>query len=247
MTENKLYIVATPIGNLEDITFRAINILKNVDFIAVEDTRTSYKLLKHYEINKKLISYHKFNEISSATKIIDLIVEGHNVALISDAGMPLIADPGNILINLARTKNIQVEVIPGASAFISSFVLSGFDLPMQFIGFLDAKSTKRQKQLQNLSTKTTVAYVSPHKLLDTIKDIDIVLADKAQIFLSKEITKIHEKHFWGTAKEVLEQLATSTIKGEYTICINLVPISKNKLKLNKYQQFSKIDQSNNES
>ncbi|MGY6172263.1 16S rRNA (cytidine(1402)-2'-O)-methyltransferase [Candidatus Mycoplasma pogonae] len=239
MKKNKIYLVATPLGNLKDITLRALETLQQVDYIAVEDSRVSTKLLQHYNIAKKLISYHKFNETFAAQKIIDLVNSGYDVALISDAGTPLVSDPGYDLVHLARNNNIELEIIPGPSAFVAAFALSGFSHPLTFLGFLKDKSNQRSQQLANLNDGTYVVYVAPHKLLSTLQDLEIIFPEKNQIFLVKEMTKKFEQHFFGTAQQILQQLP-EVIKGEYTMCFE-IKTKKNKLpKINKYQQFSKV-------
>src|SRR5574344_1928928 len=168
-----IYFVSTPIGNLDDITLRAINTLKNVDIIACEDTRTSQKLLNHYEINKKLISFHKFNETSACDKIIEFNSQGQNIAIISDAGMPVIFDPGNILTKILREKNINFSVIPGANAGLSALLLSGLDASsFTFSGFLPEKKTEKLNLINQLSLikSTLIFYLSPHNLEEDLKD-----------------------------------------------------------------------------
>lgn len=190
-----IYFVSTPIGNLEDISFRAINTLKSVDVIACEDTRTSQKLLNHYEISKKLISFHKFNEISTCEKIIELNSSGQNVAIISDAGMPVISDPGNILTKTLREKNIDFTIIPGANAALSALILSGLDASkFLFVGFLPEKKSEKFELLNQLSIikSTLIFYISTHNIEKDINDIQSALG-KRRCSLVKEITKMHEK------------------------------------------------------
>lgn len=189
-----IYFVATPIGNLEDITLRAINVLKNVDVIACEDTRTSQKLLNHFEIPKKLISFHKFNEVSACQKILELNLEGKNIAIISDAGMPVISDPGNILTKTLKENNIEFTVIPGANAALSALLLSGMDASsFYFLGFLPEKKTAKIQLIKEISiTKATlIFYISPHNLDKDLNDVYSVLG-KRKCALVKEITKIYE-------------------------------------------------------
>lgn len=189
-----IYFVSTPIGNLEDITLRAINTLKSVDVIACEDTRTSQKLLKHYEISKKLISFHKFNETATCEKIIELDLQGQNIAIISDAGMPVISDPGNVLTKILKEKNIKFTIIPGANAALSALVLSGLDASVfNFSGFLPEKNTDKMNLLKQLSLvkSTLIFYLSPHNLEKDLRDIYDTLGTR-KCALVKEITKIHE-------------------------------------------------------
>ncbi|UVD81772.1 16S rRNA (cytidine(1402)-2'-O)-methyltransferase [Mycoplasma iguanae] len=240
MQNKYIYIVATPIGNLKDITLRAIEILKEVDYIAAEDTRTSQKLLNHYQIKKPLISLHKFNEQKAAQKIIDLVEEGNDLALISDAGTPLISDPGNLLIKLARENNIEIRSIPGPSALTSIIALSGFSTPITFLGFLKDKTGQRQKQIASLIEGTYVIYVAPHKLRSTLEDVVNFLNPNLQhqIFLAKELTKKFEKHYFGNAHDILLQLPEN-IKGEYSLAIFVYQNKITKEKNNKYSKYSK--------
>lgn len=190
-----IYFVATPIGNLEDITLRAINVLKSVDVIACEDTRTSQKLLNHFQIAKKLISFHKFNEMATCQKILDMNSEGKNIAIISDAGIPVISDPGNILTKLLREKGIDFTVIPGANAALSALLLSGLDASsFYFVGFLPEKNTEKSKLLKEISLikSTIIFYLSPHDLDKNLKEIFEIFG-RRECALVKEITKIHER------------------------------------------------------
>jgi 16S rRNA (cytidine1402-2'-O)-methyltransferase len=189
-----IYFVATPIGNLEDITLRAINILKSVDIIACEDTRTSLKLLNRYEINKKLMSFHKFNESESCQKIIQLNSEGKNIAIISDAGMPVISDPGNILTKTLRENNIEFSIIPGASAGLSALILSGLDASrFCFLGFMPDKNSDKINLLKEISIikSTLIFYISPHDLEKDLSTAFSILGPR-KCSLVKEITKLHE-------------------------------------------------------
>ncbi|WP_436359010.1 16S rRNA (cytidine(1402)-2'-O)-methyltransferase [Mycoplasma sp. 480] len=239
MNQNKLFIVGTPIGNLKDITLRALETLEMVDIILCEDTRVSLKLLNHYNIkNKKLISYHKFNEKEITNKIMDYFLENKKIALISDAGMPKISDPGYFLIKKCYELNISLEVIPGPTSFVSSFVLSPFEGNFTFLGFLADKSNQRQKEFKSLTKGNYIAYVSPYKLVATLKDLQTIFNQEIEVFLSKEITKMHEKHYFGTVESVLNSLP-EVIKGEWTICFKYKKHTEKRQKINKYQQFSK--------
>lgn len=212
-----LYLVATPIGNLTEFTPRAIEVLNSVDIIGCEDTRTSKLLLNHFNINKPLKSYHKFNELSVVDEFIALLKEGKNIALISDAGYPLISDPGNILVNKAIEEDFNVTTISGACAFLNALVASGFDLTrFTFIGFLDAKSSKRKKQLEELKEKkeTLIFYEAPHRVIETLQDMLFVLGDR-KICLARELTKKFEEYIRGNISEVLND--TSNFKGEMVI------------------------------
>ena len=216
----KLYLVATPIGNLEDITFRAINTLKMVDIIYCEDTRTSLKLLNHYDIKVPLHSYHLFNENEISNKIINNINEGKNVAIISDAGMPVISDPGWVAVNEAIKNDVEVVIVPGVSAGITALVGSGLNsYQYYFAGFFNSKKTKREKELEKLVKReeTIVFYESPHRIEETLRIIDKLYQDR-QIVIARELTKKHEEYLRGTAKEMLEVI--DTIKGELVVLIS---------------------------
>lgn len=218
--KTNFYIVGTPIGNLEDITLRALRILKEVDVIACEDTRVSMKLLSHYEImGKKLISYHDKNEMNSAKGIIKLIQEeGKSVALISDAGMPILNDPGFRILQLVKQEKIAYELIPGVSSITSAIALSSLNTHFTFLGFLKDKKIQRQNQLLKLMPGSYVIFVSPHKLLSTLNDLLIVFGDKLKIFIAKELTKKFEEHFSGEIGEIIKTFSQKEfIKGEYTL------------------------------
>lgn len=215
----KLYLVATPIGNLEDITIRAINTLKMVDIIYCEDTRTSKTLLEHYEITTKLKSVHLFNENEVASEIIQNIKEGLNVAIISDAGLPIISDPGWVVVRDAIKENLDVVVIPGASAGISALVASGLVAhDYYFVGFLNAKSAKRKLELKALYQRkeTIVFYESPHRIKETLEMLAELYPNR-QMVLARELTKKHEEYLRGTPSEILE--VVDTLKGEMVIIL----------------------------
>lgn len=219
---SKLFIVPTPIGNLGDITFRAIETLKSVDIILAEDTRTSLKLLKHYKINSKIESYHMHNEHKKADSIINKISEGNTIALISDAGTPSISDPGFLLVRECIKNNIEVECLPGATALITALVISG--LPSDkflFEGFLPAKKgrTKRLKELSN-EKKTIIFYESPHRILKTLKDFSDYFSPEKQVSVSREITKIYENTFRGTIEESIVHFEKNKPKGEFVIVLS---------------------------
>ena len=219
---SKLFIVPTPIGNLGDITFRAIETLKSVDLILAEDTRTSLKLLKHYKINSKIESYHMHNEHKKADSIINKISEGNTIALISDAGTPSISDPGFLLVRECIKNNIEVECLPGATALITALVISG--LPSDkflFEGFLPAKKgrTKRLKELSN-EKKTIIFYESPHRILKTLKDFSNYFSPEKQVSVSREITKIYEETFRGTIEASIEHFEKNKPKGEFVIVLS---------------------------
>ncbi|HEY7303540.1 MAG TPA: 16S rRNA (cytidine(1402)-2'-O)-methyltransferase [Bryobacteraceae bacterium] len=218
-----LYLVATPIGNLEDITFRALRILRDeVAVIACEDTRETRKLLAHYEIRKPLISYHEHNEAGRTAEIVERLDRGEAVALVSDAGTPLISDPGYRVVAAALEHRHPVVPIPGASAVLAAVMASGLPAEhFQFIGFLPAKTAARRKALTDLTSKplTAVAYESPHRILDSLRDMDEILG-RRPIVLARELTKVHEEFLRGTPGEIRQQLLRrDSIKGEITIVI----------------------------
>ena len=217
----KLIIVRTPIGNLEDITFRAISVLKEVDFILAEDTRTSGHLLKHFEINNRLQAYHKFNEHKQVEHLIKKIGNSKSVALISDAGTPGISDPGYLLIKNCIENDIEVECLPGATALIPAIVNSG--LPNDrfiFEGFLPQKKG-RQKRIEVLKeeTRTIVFYESPHRLLKTLSQLAEFFKEERQICVSRELSKLHEENFRGTFAEALAHFSSKSIKGEIVLVV----------------------------
>lgn len=216
-----LYVLATPIGNLEDITLRALRILKEVDRIACEDTRQTAKLLNHYGISKPLISYHEHNERERAEELVGLLEAGENLALVSDAGTPLIADPGYRLVHRARERSIVVSPIPGASAVLAALSASGLATDAYtFRGFLPVKSGQRRRVLEACGlTETTVFYEAPHRILETLEDMQAVLGLRPLV-VAREITKVHEEFLSGTAEEVKSVLsARPAVKGEFVILV----------------------------
>lgn len=218
--KGKLYVVATPIGNLDDITLRAINTLKNVDIIIAEDTRHSLKLLNHLEISKPLISYHRHNEEERTDGILDKIEEGNNIALISDAGTPIISDPGEVIVKKALERNIEVIPIPGACAIITALMAAGVNTrSFTFYGFLSINKKLRNKELEQIKNNrnTIILYEAPHKILNTLKDLEDYVGNR-KIVLARELTKIHEEFIRGTIKEVQEKI--NSPKGEYVIIID---------------------------
>jgi len=223
-----LYIVSTPIGNLEDITLRALRVLKEVDVIAAEDTRHSLKLLNHYSISKPLISYWGEKEKIKAEETLQMLNSGKTVALITDAGTPGISDPGNILIRKAIEEGIKVVPIPGPTAVIAALSISGFSTDaFIFRGFLPVKVSQRFKELKGLSLdpRTIVLYEAPHRLLETLADIRETFDDR-RVVVIKEITKFYEEAFRGTATVILELLESSKIAGEYVIILEGRPVEK---------------------
>lgn len=215
----KLYLVATPIGNLEDITLRAINVLKNVDLIAAEDTRHTLKLLNHLEISKPMISCHRHNENEKLNKIIEKLKEGKNIAIVSDAGTPGISDPGEEVVKEAIKENIQIIPVPGACAAINALIASGIDTKeFYFLGFLPLNKKLRKEKLNEIKNinKTIVLYEAPHKILNTINDLENILENR-QVVFAREITKIHEEFIRGTIKELKAKVENP--KGEFVIII----------------------------
>lgn len=219
--KGKLYIVSTPIGNLEDITLRALRILKEVDIIAVEDTRHSLKLLTYYGISKPLISYWSEKEKTRSDEIIKRLQNGQSVALISDSGTPGISDPGYLVIKKAIENDFSVIVIPGPTAFVSALILSGLKSDrFSFFGFLPQRKKHRQKLFEDIShdSKTLIFYESPHRLLDTLNEMEQFFKNRRSAVI-KEITKIHEQVIRGTISEIISELKKDKIAGEYIIII----------------------------
>lgn len=216
--KGKLYLVATPIGNLEDITLRAIRILKEVDIILAEDTRQTIKLLNHLGIKNTLISFHRHSDENKIKSIINKLLEGQNIAIVSDAGTPCISDPGEEIVKKAIEENISIIPIPGACAAISALIVSGLSTKeFIFIGFLSQNKKLRKEKLKEIEKekKTIILYETPHDLLKLLEDLE-VLQDR-KIILAREITKVHEEYIRGTAKEVKEKIKEP--KGEFVIII----------------------------
>lgn len=238
---SKIFIVGTPIGNLKDITLRALETLKNVDFIACEDTRVTAKLLNHFTISKKLVSYSKINEAKSAQFILNEVMQNDlQIALVSDAGMPLISDPGFELINLARQNNIEIELIPGVNAAISTFALSALSNTFSFHGFPKERQGQRKDQIKNLTCDMAhIFYVSPHKLDLFLDDIEEIWGEKIDVFVARELTKIHESLYFGKISTIKNELNNTSKKGEFTIVLK--PLAEQKQKVNKYAKFSKTN------
>jgi 16S rRNA (cytidine1402-2'-O)-methyltransferase len=218
-----LYLVGTPIGNLEDITLRALRLLKEVDVIACEDTRQTQKLLNHYAITTRTTSYHEHNEMTKSAELVKEMQEGASVALVTDAGMPGISDPGYRLITLAIRHQVPVVPVPGASAFLAALVASGLPTDsFRFSGFLPAKRGERRAVLETIksSPRTQVFYEAPHRVVEALSDVCEVLGDARQVVVAREVTKLHEEFLRGRAAEVLENLkARETVKGEITLLI----------------------------
>lgn len=216
-----LYVCPTPIGNLEDITMRVLRILGEVDLIAAEDTRHTRKLLNHFEISTKAISYHEHNKEKSGPKIIEDLKNGLNVALVSDAGMPGISDPGEDLVKLCIEHGIEFYVLPGASAVINALVGSGLNTrKFAFEGFLDRSNKKRRERLELIKNedRTLVFYEAPHRLKETLKDMYKVLGDR-HISVCRELTKKYEEFIRGSISEVLEIFSTKEVRGEFVVLV----------------------------
>ena len=227
----KLYLVATPIGNLEDITIRALNVLKSVDLIAAEDTRHTLGLLNHFNIQKPLISYYKETEKVKSNILIDKLLEGKNIAVVSDAGTPGISDPGEEVVKKAIENNITIIPVPGACAFINAIIASGMNTrEFSFIGFLSANKKERKEKLEEIKfeTRTLIFYEAPHKLKTTLESMLEILGDR-EIVLARELTKIHEEFIRGKLSTILEQIVD--IKGEFVIILEGNSESKSDVEL----------------
>ncbi len=220
-TEGILYICGTPIGNLEDITLRALNILKKVKLIAAEDTRHTKKLLNYYQINTKVTSYYEYNKFKKAPYLVEKLKDGQEIALVSDAGMPGISDPGYVLINLALKNDIKIIPVPGVSALITALVVSG--LPTDkfvFEGFLPRKTKERKKYFKSIENeeRTIIFYETPHRLKKALKDMLDTWGDR-KIIIARELTKKYEEIIRGKLNQVLNEINTKEIKGEITLVV----------------------------
>jgi 16S rRNA (cytidine1402-2'-O)-methyltransferase len=220
-----LYLVGTPIGNLEDITLRALRILKEADQVACEDTRHTQKLLSHYEISKPLVSYHEHNEMTRAPELVVSMEQGAKIALVSDAGMPLVSDPGYRLVTLCARHQIPVVPIPGPSALLAALSASG--LPNEeflFVGFLPARTGERHRALERLrlEDRTLILYEAPHRVAETVVDAKAILGDRPAC-LAREVTKIHEEFLRGTLSELARALEEKPARGEITLLIGAAP------------------------
>ncbi len=217
-----LYIVATPIGNLEDITLRAVRVLRECDLIACEDTRHSRKLLEHFGISKPLFSYHEHNEAQRAAELVQRMQSGENAALVTDAGTPLVSDPGYRLVRAAIDAGIAVVPVPGVSAAVGALSAAGLPTDaFRFCGFLPAKSSQRRAVLEELKTETgtLIFYETPHRILSALEDVEAMLGERP-VVVARELTKLHEEFLRGTAQEIREQLAARpAVKGEFTLLI----------------------------
>lgn len=221
-TTGVLYLVATPIGNLEDMTFRAIRILQEADLIAAEDTRNTKKLCNHFDIHTPLFSYHEHNLLTGGDKIMQALMEGKNVALVSDAGMPCISDPGADIAQRAIADGFPVVPVPGANAALSALIASGLpSQPFTFYGFLPRKKKERKSELDFLKTKkeTLLFYEAPHRLKETLKDMEEIIGSEREIVLAREITKKFEEFLRGTVGEALTWVTEQEIRGEFVIVL----------------------------
>jgi len=225
LSENKnigiLYICGTPIGNLEDITLRALRILKEVNLIAAEDTRHTLKLLNHYQINTKITSYYEYNKFKKAPYLVEILKNGQDIALVSDAGMPGISDPGYVLINLALKNNIKIIPVPGVSALITALVVSGLSTDkFVFEGFLPRKIKERKRCFKGIENeeRTIIFYETPHRLKRALKDMLEIWGDR-KVVIARELTKMYEEIIRGKLSQVLTEISTKEIKGEITLIV----------------------------
>jgi len=217
-----LFMVGTPIGNLEDITLRALQVLKQVDLIACEDTRQTQKLLNHFGIATATTSYHEHNEMTRASELVMKLEQGAQIALVSDAGMPGISDPGYRLVTLAIRHQVPVIPIPGAAAFLAALVASGLPTDsFRFSGFLPAKSGQRREMLESIksSPRTQVFYEAPHRIRECLQDVVAILGPERPVVIAREVTKIHEEFLRGRAGDVLDAVKSRELKGEITLLI----------------------------
>lgn len=239
--KGKLYIVGTPIGNLDDITIRAVNTLRNVDVILAEDTRQTLKLLNHFEISKHMTSYHRHNEDDKIEKIVEILNSGKNLALVSDAGMPIISDPGQNLVKYLVKNNYDIEVVPGVTALITAIVKSGLDSTrFTFEGFLSVNKKQRKERLKSLvnETRTMIFYEAPHKILSTLKDMYEYFGNR-DICIARELTKIHEEYRYTNFKDAIINIEENGIKGEIVLVIS--GASEDKINEEKNKEIEQIN------
>jgi len=239
-----LYLVATPIGNLEDITLRAIRVLKQADLIACEDTRQTQKLLHHYGISTPIISYHEHNEVSRAMELVERLGQCGRIAVVSDAGMPGISDPGFRLVSLAIERGVPVVPVPGPAAFVAALVASALPVnSFSFRGFLPPKSGARRRELEKIrnSSDTEIFYEAPHRIRETLEDVTEALGTNRPVVVARELTKIHEEFLRGTVGEVLSSLNNrGEIKGEITLLIG--PAAEDQVSLNPVSVRERVNQ-----
>jgi len=216
-----LYLCPTPIGNLKDITFRVLEVLKEVDFVAAEDTRRTKQLLNYFEIDKRTFSYHEHNKEKAGEKVLHLLEEGHSIALVTDAGMPGISDPGEAIVKDCIKLGIEIICLPGPSAFVNALVISGFSTTtFSFEGFVDRNKKKRRAHFESIQTlaKTLIFYEAPHRLKEFLSDLLLVLGNR-QISISRELTKKYEETFRGSVEEGLAYFTSKQPKGEFVIVV----------------------------
>jgi 16S rRNA (cytidine1402-2'-O)-methyltransferase len=220
MSTGKLFIVGTPIGNMEDITLRALRVLREADLIAAEDTRRTAQLLTRYEISKPLVSYHEFNEAKRTTELLEKLQQGRSIALVSDAGMPTVSDPGQRLIQAVLVSGIALEVIPGPSAVTMALTASGLPSPFLFYGFLPHKSAQRRKTLSTLPALrfTLVFFESPYRLIKSLRDMHELLGNRRAV-VARELTKKFEEILRGDLATILKKLENRSVKGEITVVV----------------------------
>lgn len=216
-----LYIVGTPIGNLKDITLRAIETLQNVDLILAEDTRQTLKLLNHLNIKKQMISYHRHNETDKINQVVELLNSSKNIALVSDAGMPIISDPGQYLVKYLVENNYKIETIPGVTAITTAIVKSSIDSTrFAFEGFLSVNKKQRKERLESIinETRTIIFYEAPHKLIYTLKDLFTYLGDR-NVCIARELTKLHEEYIYSKLSDAITKLEENPLKGEIVLIV----------------------------
>lgn len=217
----KLYICPTPIGNLEDISYRVLKVLESVDKIAAEDTRHTLKLLNHFEIKKKMISYHEHNKVQVGHQIVQMLLEGDQIAIVTDAGMPCISDPGEDLVRLCIDNHIEIEALPGPSAVITALAASGLSTRrFLFEGFFDKKKKARKARIESLKSvkETIIFYESPHRLLDTLKVLLEIMGDR-KIVLAREITKRYEEYYRDNISSAIDYFHNKGVKGEFVVLV----------------------------
>ncbi|MFY3791362.1 16S rRNA (cytidine(1402)-2'-O)-methyltransferase [Ureibacillus sp. MALMAid1270] len=239
-----LYLVATPIGNLEDMTVRALRILKEVDVIAAEDTRNTKKLCNYFEISTPLVSYHEHNQEQGGEKILSYLRDGKSVALVSDAGLPCISDPGADIVVKAIEEDFAVVPIPGANAALTALIASGISpQPFYFFGFLHRQKKDRRKQLEIIANKqeTIIFYEAPHRLKDTLKDLDTVLGGERKIVLARELTKKFEEFLRGTIAEAIAWANENEIRGEFCLVIEGNPLENEESEQSYWDDMSIVE------
>jgi 16S rRNA (cytidine1402-2'-O)-methyltransferase len=220
MKNPTLFLVPTPLGNLKDITLRALEVLREVDLIVCEDTRHTRKLLTHYDISKPLVSCERFNEAKRTKYILEQLAEGKQVAMVSDAGTPNVSDPGSRTISQTRAWGIPIVALPGPSALITAFSASGFTAPLRFLGFFPRKKEVMEREIQKMTItdEVTIFYESPRRLIKTLRMIHERIPER-EVCIAREMTKIHEEYIVGTVQQVLDKISPTSIKGEVTVLV----------------------------